>query len=156
MKEGIGVGRSGKREKGIEGRAEVEERGKKEPQRSRVAENERGDANAGQTLNDFHCFQKLSYQREVSAAPVLCLPYFHQRFHLPFSTVVLRLPTNRTSPTRPFPSSNHLRHLPPLRVHPPATQLGCAVYKPYPTRNGTFSKLFPGKIRYHLLSPASI
>ena len=46
-------------------RAEVEERGaKKEPQRSRVTENERGDANAGQTLNDFHCFQKLSYQRE--------------------------------------------------------------------------------------------
>lgn len=33
-------------------------------------------------------------------------------------------------------------------VHPRATRLRCAVYKPHPTCNGTFFKLFPGKIRY--------
>lgn len=111
-------------------------------------ENERGDADAEQTLNDFHCFEKLSYQRE-SPQP-LVLP--------PLSFLPRRGPSPRhppprppNSPTRRFPSSNHLRHLPPSRS-PSYTGSGCAVYKPCPTRNGTFFKLFPGKIRYQLLS----
>lgn len=99
---------------------------KEEPQRSRVTENERGDANAGQTLNDFHCFQKLSYQREPPALSVFLASIHDLAF-----------------PPRPFPPpSNHLRHL----ASPRATRPRCAVYKPHPTCNGTFFNLFPGKV----------
>lgn len=87
-------------------------------------ENERGrwrDECTGQTLNDFHCFQKLSYQRD-SVAPRL----------LPFARAPLNTVLSRRFPPLESPST-------------PSTELRCAVYKPCPTRNGTSFELFPSR-----------
>jgi len=72
---------------------------------------------AGQTLNDFHCFQKLSYQRNSLGRRIyIPLPVFAPSW----SRYGVSLESSST----------------------PSIEPRCAVYKPCPNRNGTSFELF--------------
>lgn len=89
---------------------------------SEGTENERGrwrGERAEQTLNDFHCFQKLSYQRDSPG----------RRVYSP-----LPIPFSHPSRVTLFPSLES--------PSTPSIEPWCAVYKPCATRNGTSFELF--------------